>query len=170
VNNINERSFIPPLIGFLLGVASTAAYNGIDWLFGRALNPLKIDEPAPGDVLKEPLQFAPGCISYLVKGTLRRLPKNHTIWLLKKDPSSAQVKPQGFQQGRVILRNGKWQGRVYPSMAYAKRTTIIAVVAPPAVDMFFNYWQKVGLKAGWVPIDHIPNECRKIETVQARLP
>jgi hypothetical protein len=55
-------------------------------------------------------------------------------------------------------------------MSYGKRTTIVAVVVPPCVDMLFNYYQRVGLKAGWVPIDHVPKECRKVATVQARLP
>ena len=119
------QSSIQLLVAFLLGVASAAAYSGIVWLFGRALNPLKITEPAPGEVLKEPLEFAPACTSYLVKGTLRHLPKNHKIWLLEQSPTSSQVEPQAFQEGRVILRDGHWEGRVYPSMAYSNRTTIV---------------------------------------------
>jgi len=44
------QSSIQLLIGFLPGVASTAAYNGIDWLLGRVLNPLKIDVGPDSDV------------------------------------------------------------------------------------------------------------------------
>jgi hypothetical protein len=77
--------------------------------FGRALNQIKIAEPQPDEVLKEPLEFWPGCISYRVKGALRRLEKNHRIWLLEQAATSAQVKPQGSPEGRVILRSGQWR-------------------------------------------------------------
>jgi hypothetical protein len=156
--------------GFIEGVAAHGFYDAVARLFGRALNPLKIDEPSPGDTLKEPLEFEKGLTCYRVTGTLRHLPKNHKIWLLEQLPSSAQVKPQAFQQGRVTFKNGRWEGRVYPSMAYGNRTTIIAVVAPPGVDMLFNYYQRHCQQTNWAPIDHVPIDGWNKDTVQATVP
>jgi hypothetical protein len=49
-------------MSFIEGVVAHGFYDAVGQLFGNALNPLKITEPEPDDVLKEPCAFWPGCI------------------------------------------------------------------------------------------------------------
>lgn len=132
---------------------------------------IRIDKPGPGDVLNDPQDFAPYCTSYRVTGYLRSLPKKHTIWLLVQLPSSVRVRPQGFELGRVVLnRNGTWEGRVFQRPSEGKTITIIAVVAPPAVDLLFNYFQRIGPRTDWEPLDLLPEECTNAAMVQGQIP
>ena len=157
--------------GVVLGVMGNSAYAALGWSLGRFINPLKIDHPGAGDVLKDPFEFSPGCVSYRITGTLGSLPKNHHIWLLVQLPASSQIRPQGFASGKVDYKsNGRWEGRVFPRPSDGKKAVIIAVVAPPAVHALFNYYQRVGYQTNWEPLDDIPQECRKRFTVQAELP
>jgi hypothetical protein len=52
-------------------------------------------------------------------------------------------------------------------MGGGANVTIIAVVAPPTSLAFFLYYEKVGSKTAYEPLEQIPDECRNIHQVQA---
>jgi hypothetical protein len=48
--------------------------------------------------------------------------------------------------------------------------TIIAVVAPPTSQEYFNYFQRVGQKTSHEPLLGIPLECKIGDIVHAKVP
>lgn len=55
-------------------------------------------------------------------------------------------------------------------MSGGPNVTIIAVVAPPTSQEFFQYYEKVGSKTAYEPLERIPAECWNIHEVQAKKP
>jgi len=131
---------------------------------------IQITLPAPGGFLEYPQPMLDGC-SYLVRGKLGRLPSNHTIWLLNQDPFGEHVWPQGFPDGRVKYhpQTGEWQGRVYVAPSHVN-ISIVAVVAPPTSNQFFEYYERVLGQTKAEPLSSIPAECTNWVRVQAKAP
>jgi hypothetical protein len=132
------------------------------WRAGR----IQITSPRPRELLegKEPFELQ-GRFSYTVRGTLKRLPRDHEIWLLIED-RSGYVWPQGFSRVQYNQQTGEWFGRVHTQFS---EPTIIAVVAPPTSVDFFRYYQKVGNKTNHEALTRVPVECTNRTTVQARV-
>ncbi len=150
------------------GVAGHAIWSGtmalVRQLTGRQI---EIVDPRPQAALKDPKPLGQG-ISYRVRGKLRRLTKDHRIWLLIENERTGEIWPQGFQAVQYDPSNGEWEGRVNP---WDGEVRIHAVVAPPTADDFFRYFQQVGdhLKE-WRSLRRIPVECINRATVQASKP
>jgi Predicted nucleotide-binding protein containing TIR-like domain len=146
-----------------LGAACTKIEQAIKF------HKIQITSPTPGGFLEDPQPMADG-LSYLVRGKLGRLPSNHTIWLLNQDQFSERVWPQGFSDGRVKYhpQTGEWEGRVYVAPSQVN-ISIIAVVAPPTSQEFFEYYQKVVGQTKAEPVSRIPAECRNWVRVQAQV-
>jgi hypothetical protein len=125
------------------------------WRAGR----IQITSPRSSEALKP---FAnEGRISYEVRGKLKRLPKNHEIWLLTEH-STGCVWPQ--EKAEFNRDTGEWEGRIATNEPHQK---IVAVVAPPTSQQFFKYYKLFGNGAA---LYSIPVECRSTDSVDARLP
>ena len=144
-------------------MAAGIAYN---WLFGQRI---KITHPRPQEILTDPEPLGSG-FAYPVRGTLRRLPKGHQIWLLNQDDSKGFVWPQGFFAVEYNPIDRTWFGKI--SGSGNPNVRIVAVVAPPTSQDFFKYFQKLGPMRGYQfePLPRIPPECVNQDSVQARIP
>lgn len=151
------------------GIAGNALWYGfLSWLRTVTGRRVQITIPRPGEVLTEPKELGRG-FSYLVRGKLKSLPKEHAIWLLTQDERSGHVWPQGFYPVQFDERTGEWHGRVNGSGKSPLR--IFAVVAPPTSQDCFRYFQKRGDETKvFVPLNRVPPECRNAHSVQAKLP
>lgn len=155
--------------GIVEGVAGNAAWSalvsGFRVLTGRQI---KISRPRPQEVLTNPEPLGSG-FSYLVEGTLKRLPKGHEIWLLVQDQQNGSVRPQGFLPLEFNPQTKEWSGRIN---GYGTSTLkIVAVVAPPTSQDLFRYFQHIGSEIkDFKPLPRIPPECTNTASVQARLP
>jgi hypothetical protein len=155
--------------GLAEGVASNALWyiflESVRRMLGREI---RITSPRPQQGLTNPKPLGPG-FSYEVRGTLKHLPKNHEIWLLVKEESSQRVWPQGFERVQYDGDDESWAGRINPAMS-GPNVTIIAVVAPPTSQEFFQYFQRVGPETEYEPLERVPTECRNTDEVQAKKP
>jgi hypothetical protein len=152
------------------GVAGNAIWNGITAgarsLLGRQI---QITSPRPMEALtdRQPLgqmwQFP-------VRGTLKRLPGDHEIWLLNQDEKTGLLRPQGFSIVKYDPDQGIWHGMVCSNEHVSLR--IIAVVAPPTSCDFFRYFQHIGQQRDYTfePLKRIPPECRNMASVQTNVP
>lgn len=148
---------------FLIGLSKLSEELGVhvigDWLkdglYRVRGDRIKITSPANEDWLSDDPDEKFGILSFRVRGTLRRLPKDHRIWLLRQEVGNKDLFPQGFAQTDYEPLTGNWSGRVNGS-AISSRTCIWAVVTPPTSCDFFEYFQRVGAK----PLSRMPVEIR----------
>jgi hypothetical protein len=138
---------------------AAAAYR--KW-FGQQI---KITDPRPHELLTDPVPLGGG-YSFPVRGTLKHLPKDHEIWLLVQNEATGQLWPQGHF--RVEHKHGTWMGRI--NAMGQGNVKIFAVIAPPTSQDLFWYFQMLGPVSGYKPIERIPPECRKQDSVQAKVP
>ena len=129
-------------------------------------NQIKITLPGNDGILSQPEDFY-GAKAYIVRGTLKRLPKNHRIWLLTEDYAGGPIRPHGFFPVIYKDKEGTWWGKV--NSVGKQRFRLIAVVAPPTSDDFFTYYQQVGKATGFEPLKRIPPECRNMASVQVTI-
>jgi len=152
------------------GVAGNATWTAV-MAAGRAVFPhkIKIVSPRPQEPLSDPQPLASG-YSFAVRGTLKKLPKGHVIWILTQDDVTGRVWPQGFAPVQYNPVQGTWTGRVNASGNPIVR--VVAVVAPPSSQDFFRYYQKLGKLRNYVyePLDRIPPECVNLDSVQTKIP
>jgi hypothetical protein len=141
-----------------------AGKAGVNRLLGGRI---KITVPGGDGILSQPEPFYGGQ-AYVVRGTLKRLPRGHQIWLLTEDYPGGPVRPHGFFP---IIYNDKehtWWGRINPMGK--QRFKLVPVVAPPTSHEFFTYYQQVGKATGFEALKRIPPECRNMAAVQAFIP
>jgi hypothetical protein len=67
--------------------------------------------------------------AFPIRDVLKRLPKDHEIWLLVQDEATGFVWPQGFFPVRFDPQLGAWMGKINGSGR--KQIRIFTVVAPP---------------------------------------
>jgi hypothetical protein len=130
---------------------------------------IEITSPAPQQTLEHRQPLGAEFSSYEVRGRLKKLPRDHRIWLLREDERSGVVWPQGFSPVQFNPHSGEWVGRVTGPSGPIK---IVAVVAPPTAHDLFEYYQRVGAKHQhqYEPLNRIPAECANSTWVQARVP
>jgi hypothetical protein len=132
--------------------------------FGRQI---KITSPSPLQTLQHPEPHGAG-LSYEVRGTLKKLPRHHKIWLLRQDETSEIVWPQGFSPVQFDPTRGEWCGRIATQpVEKTKQIKIVAVVAPPTSCDLFDYYEKARV---FRPLLRIPVECANTTSVEARVP
>ena len=156
--------------GVLEGVASNAIWACIPAIARKMLGyEIKITNPSPGQTLSAPEPLG-SSFSYSVQGSLKRLPKDHQIWLLSEPEPSGKIWPQSFFSAQYNRHQGTWLGKI--SGARKGPVRITAVVAPPTSQDFFRYFQRVGELRGYQfePITRIPPECVIRDFVQALFP
>jgi hypothetical protein len=135
----------------------------------KSAAPIQITHPRPGEMLTDPQPLGSDSVSYIVRGKLKSLPEEHSIWLLTQDERSGQVWPQGFYPVQFDEQTGEWHGRV--NVLGRSLLRLYAVVAPPTSQDLFRYFQKRGDETRhFVPLNRVPPECRNIHSVQARVP
>jgi len=154
----------------LEGLAATGIAGLVTWGYRRYFGQqIEITHPRPNEALtdREPLGSV---YAYPVRGTLKRLPKSHEIWLLRQDETTEQVWPQGFFNVKYDHEQKTWFGKI--CYGGKKNIRIVAVVAPPTSQDFFRYYQQVGESRQYIfePLKRIPAECRNQTSVQARFP
>lgn len=149
--------------GFLVRALWEGGKAGMHRLLG---NGIKIVIPGSDGLLSQPEDFYGGK-AYIVRGTLKRLPKDHRIWLLTEEYAGAPIRPHGFFPVIYNETDRTWWGKVN-SMG-KQRFRLIAVVAPPTSDDFFTYYQKVGMSTRFEPLKRIPPECRNMAFVQVTI-
>jgi hypothetical protein len=138
--------------------------------FRRALKAavrIEITSPREGEELKGEAHPERADLSvYEVRGRLKRQPADHEIWLLTEDDRFGKgFWPQGFRRVLYDPQEGEWIG--YVSAPAGGSIKITAVVAPPSSRDFFQYYERVGRKTDWEPLNRIPVECTKSKSVQA---
>jgi hypothetical protein len=140
----------------------------VRWVIGRQI---QITSPTPQQTLEHPQPLGTG-VSYEVRGRLKKLPRDHRIWLLCEDERSGRVWPQGFYSIQFNQYSGEWVGRINGRHGSSGQPIkIVAVVAPPTAGDFFEYFQQVGTKfKDYEPLKRIPVECTNRTWVQARVP
>lgn len=154
--------------GILEGVAAEGFWTAGATLLRRVRGGrIQITSPRPLETLKDPKPFG-NAVSFAVEGTLKRLPKDHTIWLLTQDETSGLIWPHGFEPVQYDRSGGKWFGRI--GDIRGRRAKIIAVVAPPTSHDFFTYYEKHGASTGYSPLNRVPPECANRDDVQALVP
>lgn len=155
--------------GIAEGVAGEAIWSGAIGALRRVSGrQIQITFPRSGQALIHPEPLGP-IRSFEVRGKLKRLPKNHEIWLLREHEVTRKVWPQGFPSGLVRYDpgQGEWSGRVAVQNDQ-RAIKIVAVVAPPTSQDFFRYFQRLGDQhQNHVPLDRIPDECTNRFSVQA---
>lgn len=139
---------------------------GYKMWFGQQI---EITHPQPTETLTDSRPLG-ASRAWPVRGTLKRLPKHHEIWLLHQDEKTGSIYPQGFSIIKYDHRNGTWAGEI--SVGPPGSLRIIAVVAPPTSQDFFRYYQEVGQQRAYTftPLKRIPPECRNHNAVQAVVP
>lgn len=148
--------------GFVEEIAAHLTADASKTLFRRVLGKqIQITSPRPLETLtgKKPFDEE-GRFSYEVRGKLRRLPKKHEIWLLTEH-SSGCVWPQ--EKVEFNRDRGEWEGRIVTN---EPRQKIVAVVAPPTSQAFFQYYLHHG---NFAALDCVPFECKNVDSVDARL-
>jgi hypothetical protein len=128
---------------------------------------VKITEPQENGFLA-PAETRRGVQGHPVSGTLKYLPKGHGIWLVVRDDTKGKFWPQGFEPVEYQANTGTWKG--YVTVSGWHRVTIIAVVAPPTSQEYFNYFERVAAKTTHEPLLGIPVECKKRDLVHAKVP
>ena len=160
--------------GFLEGLAIKGLWeSAAAFLRKTAGREIKITSPRPQELLRSPEQRGSGFFVFPVSGTLKHLPKDHEIWLLVEDQRSGRVWPQGFFPVVFDPDQKTWNGKINPNIiGKTQPIKIVAVVAPPTSQDFFDYFQKLGDKTHhYEPLDGVPLECRKNSAfVQAQVP
>lgn len=132
-------------LGIAEGVASDVVVSTGRALIRRVFGTqIQIMLPLNGAFLEDQQPMGDS-FSYVVRGKLKRLPRDHAIWLLNEDPLSGRVWPQGFFTVRYPYpREGEWEGRVF--------------VRSSQTDV------------GSEPLIRVPVECTNMARVQARKP
>lgn len=157
--------------GIVEGVAGNAIWSGMT-AFGRKLarSQIQITYPRPQELLSGGEQLSGSNVAYPVRGTLKKLPENHHIWVLTQDDSTGFIWPQGFFPVQHDPYQGTWLGKINGSGK--KQVRIVAVVAPPTSHDFFNYFQALGRLRNFQfePLPRVPPECRNRASVQAVVP
>jgi hypothetical protein len=152
------------------GVASNAIWAGVTTAYRAVFGPkIKITYPRSQETLQaaEPLGESR---KFPVRGELKRLPKDHEIWVLVQDEATGMVWPQGFAPVQFNPTLGTWTG--WLNGMGKPEIRIVAVVAPPTAQDFFRFFQRVGALHGYKfePLVRIPLECINRDSVQARIP
>jgi hypothetical protein len=166
--NVRERG-PTKMSGILEGLVGRAIWSGLTAASRRVLGlQIQITHPGPQQTLSEGKPLGRHQ-SFPVRGTLKRLPRGHEIWLLVQDEPTGLVWPQGFSTVQFTPQTGIWAGRIN-GMA-KKQLRIIAAVAPPTSQDFFRYFQEVGNNQNkFEPLKRMPPECRNWASVQALIP
>jgi hypothetical protein len=145
-------------IGWRGGVAMVRRISG-----GK----IQITSPRPQERLDDRQENARGRVSYKVRGTLKKLPTAHQIWLLTEDEIDRKFWPQTSDPVQFNPTTGEWHGRISYKRPNRSSVKIFAVVAPPTSQQLFRYYGKVGEKTkNWEPLDEIPPECTNQTYVQ----
>src|ERR1035441_8656839 len=156
--------------GITDGIIVAVIVAGVGASFRRVFGQrIEITYPRPQESLTDPDALGDG-FAYPVRGTLKRLPKGHQIWLLTQDDSKGSVWPQGFFPVEYNPSQGTWMGKINGSGKPNVR--IVAVVAPSSSQDFFRYFQKLGQLRNndFEPLPRVPPECVNQDSVQARIP
>ena len=156
--------------GVFEGLFSKALWDGIKAAATSVFNnDIIITSPGHQETLigGEPLGSGH---SFPIRGSLKRLPKGHEIWLLTQDERTGLVWPQGFFMVQFNPHQGTWMGKVYGGET--KQMKVIAAVAPPTSQDYFRYFQRVGDKHEYQyePLKRVPPECRNATSVQVFVP
>jgi hypothetical protein len=83
-------------------------------------------------------------------GTLKYLPEDHKIRLIIVNETKGKRWPQGFERVNHDANTGTWKG--YVTVEGWHEVTIVAVVAPPTTQEYFNYFQRVGERTQHEPL------------------
>jgi hypothetical protein len=128
---------------------------------------IRITSPAINGTLENGRQLGGGWF-YEVRGTLRRLPKGHRIWLVTQNENKFEFFPQGAHPVKYNPATREWTGLVTRNRP---NPIIHALVAPPTANEFFCYYQDVGPKLEFkFPLHHIPTVCVNRASVAAQYP
>jgi hypothetical protein len=130
------------MTGFIESIAIKGFWAGLSAAWNARFSPIKITYPRPQELLSGAETLGSQSVSYPIRGTLKRLPKGHEIWLLTQKDNTGHLWPQGFFPVQYNDEVGAWVGRVNGSGGPLMR--IVAVVAPPTSQDFFRYFQELG--------------------------
>ena len=108
-----------------------------------------------------------GILAYEVRGSLKRLPTDHIIWLLTQYEGDRRVRPHGFDPVKYNKDTGEWHGWI--NGKNFSRAKIIVVVAPPSSHDLFSYYQAPGRETNWADLTRLPPECKNKAEVDAGL-
>jgi hypothetical protein len=155
------EGIIGSIIATIIVAISVAWYR---YVFGQRI---KILDPQMNGFLA-PFEKRNGVGAHAVHGTLKHLPKDHRVWLLVMNEGASKIWPQSFAPVEYSKEQGTWQGWI---TAFGwTNITIVAVVAPPTTQEYFNYFQRAGPKTSFEPILAIQYECKYRDRVQAKVP
>ncbi len=160
-------TWITGIIGSIIaaGIVALIAAAYQRW-FGQKI---QITHPRPGEALTDPAPLGQ-IFAFPVHGKLKRLPKDHEIWLLNQEEQTGLLGPQGFSIVKYNHENGTWTGKVCSRKNTSLR--LVAVVAPPTTQDFFRYYQHVGEMRGYTfeLLKRIPPECKNVASIQTFVP
>ena len=152
---------IGSIIATVIVALAIAAFRSV---YGQRI---KITYPKINDFLAT-AENRLGVVVHPVHGTLKHLPKDHKVWLLVMDEKARKIWPQGLVPVEYDKEQGTWKGYIH---AWGwNNVTVVAVVAPPTSQDYFNYFQRMGPKTNYEPILGIPKECKHRDSVLAKVP
>ena len=160
---------VEAVIAWLAKMAGSAGWRQVEgWLGRMGSGPIRITSPGEGQGLTGKVPDGES-FTYLVRGKLKRLPKDSSIWLLVEDERTHCLWPQGAERVAPTDGEGSWTGRIHVGVGYS-RVKILAVIAPPTSTDFFEYACANGTKTGWSPLTRLPPECKNVHPVTALVP
>lgn len=159
-------TLIQGIIGSIIAAGIVALLvAGYQGRFGQRI---RITDPQAHGFLTA-AEMRPGVMKHVVSGTLKHLPKDHRIWLLVLD-KSGRAWPQGLATVEYDKTKGTWKGFINAMGSH--EVNIVAVIAPPTSQDYFEYFERMGrdFKTGYQPIARVPPECKKRDSIQAKVP
>lgn len=149
-------------------IGSSALIAGSRALWRRASGAqIAITSPVIGGTLEGEHQLDQETF-YEVRGTLRRLPKDHRIWLITQNVNRHEFYPQGKRPVIYNPTTREWVGIVSRNR---HNPVVHAVVAPPSASDFFMFYHTVGLKTKFAyTLHHIPDICVNKISIQTQYP
>lgn len=166
--NLGVGAVIGAVLSYGVGLLTNSTSDRLKFWKAKKDNQIQITSPRPGEVLHDSKQLPPG-VCYRVTGRLGFLPHDHRVWLMVQPRRVKGFWPQGFEPVTYNPVTGDWSGFVFEPSGKAK-VTIIAVVAPPSAQAFFEYYQRHGNSTNWDPLNEIPAECTNRHQVDTETP
>ncbi len=134
------------------------------WNRSKAITPaepavqISIISPLNDGVLENGKDTAQAAHRYLARAKVSNLPHGHKVWFVHEKPRTGEIWPQ---EPAISKTPDEWEAWTFV-WDHHNEVTIVAVVAPPTSNDYFEYYHTVRKPLGAqgpIPLPRIPPEC-----------